>query len=83
MLLNTLFDNFVILKVFLRASHLFLSNTGNFKNLKKLKNLEFNRKLLKKARFSPKMAQKAPRDPLGPPSMTKIIVPSCQDMKTQ
>ena len=80
MLLNTLFDNFVILKVFLRASHLFLKETGDFKNFKKLKNMEFNRKLLKKARFSPKMAQKAPRDPLGPPSMAKIIVLSCQDM---
>ena len=83
MLLNTLFDNFVILKVFLRDSHMFSSKTGDFKNFKKLKNMEFNRKLLKKARFSPKMAQKAPRDPLGPPSMAKIIVPSCQDMKTQ
>ena len=83
MLLNTLFDNFVILKVFLWASNLFLSKTGDLKNLKKLKNMEFNWKLLKKARFSPKMAQKAPRDPLGPPGMAKIIVPSCQDMKTQ
>ena len=82
MLLNTLFDNFV-LKVFLRASHLFLSNTGDFKNLKKLKNMEFNWKLLKKARFSPKMAQMAPRDPLGPPGMAKTIILSCQDMKTQ
>ena len=83
MLLNTLFDNFVILKVFLRASHLFLSKTGDFKNLKKLKNMEFNWKLLKKACFSPKMAQKPTRDPLGPTSMEKIIVPSSQDIKTR
>ena len=83
MLLNTLHDNFVILKIFLRASHLFLSKNDDLKNLKKLKNMEFNWKLLKKACFSPKMAQKAPRDPLGPTSMEKIIVPSSQDRKTQ
>ena len=32
--------------------------------------------------FCPKMSQKAPRGPLGPPKMTKIVFLSCQDMKT-
>ena len=34
------------------------------------------------ALFSPKMSQKAPRDPLGPPMTMKIIFLRCQDMKT-
>ena len=34
------------------------------------------------ALFSPKMSQKAPRDPLRPPMTMKIIFLRCQDMKT-
>ena len=33
--------------------------------------------------FCPKTSQKAPRGPLGPPRMAKIIVPSYQNMQTQ
>ena len=34
------------------------------------------------ALFGPKMSQKGPRAPLGPPRMTKIVFSSCQDMET-
>ena len=45
--------------------------------------MDFSGILIKKAVFYLKTSQKAPRDPLGPPKMAKIIVPSNQDMKTQ
>ena len=45
--------------------------------------MDFFGKLLKKAVFGLKTSQKAPRDPLGPPRMAKIIFPIYQDMKTQ
>ena len=32
--------------------------------------------------FCPKTSQKGPGTPLGPPGMSKIFLPSCQDMKT-
>ena len=44
--------------------------------------MEFYRKLVKIALFTPKMAQKAPGDPLGPPRTMKIVFSSHQDMKT-
>ena len=44
------------------------------KGLKKLENFDFFLQLcLKIGIFCPKMSQKAPRGPLGPPKMTKIV----------
>ena len=37
---------------------------------------------IKIALFCLKTSQKAPRGPLGPPRMTKIVFSSCQDMET-
>ena len=53
------------------------------KILKSKKKVEFYGKLFKNSLFRPKMSQKAPWAPLGPPRMAKIVVPSYQDMKTQ
>ena len=48
----------------------------------KFKTLNFMENWPKIALFSPKMSQKAPRAPLGPPRTMKIVFLSCQDMKT-
>ena len=80
--MGTLFANFVN-KLILWASRTFLCIIAGKQILKILKNMDFSGKFLKKAVFGLITIQKAPRDPLGPPRMAKIIVPSYQDMKAQ
>ena len=63
-------------------SLIFWSPTGEKQVLKSKKIWIFLQICPEIALFSPKTSQKAPRDPLGPPRMTKTTFLGSQDIKT-